>query len=146
MINFAIKVEKCFKAINPFMLKKIGLIGLGLIFTTQVKADWLAITSENAPTQIYVNYSTYQKSENLVKLWYLFDYKKSKDNFLSQKMLWEFDCDARTSRLLAFVNFSGNMGSGESTYSDFSPNNSHRPNVPGSIIEWQWKTGCLKLN
>lgn len=118
---------------------------LGLMQASTAKADWLAITKEGANRQIYVDISTYQKSGDLVKLWYLFDYKISND-YLSQKMLWEFDCEALTSRLLAFVNFSENMGEGKPLYSDFSPNSLHRPNSPGSVIEWQWKAGCLKLN
>jgi len=80
-------------------------------------------------------------------MWQLYDYKTIQtvagDSFLSSKGQTEFDCAEERIRVLVFMHFSGNMGSGEVVYYD-SDEGKWEPVAPRSGYQRMWKVACDK--
>ena len=66
-------------------------------------------------------------------------------SFLSSKEQREYDCKDERTRLLAFLWFSGQMGSGKVVYSNSVTSMTWDPISPGSVGETLWKIACGKL-
>ncbi len=108
-------------------MKRILLAGISALLLNAgvASAEWTKIgAASNAADAftLYVDLATIQRNGKLVRMWDLQDFKQpqtlGEKKYLSEKTQIEFDCDARKARILAIVDFSGQMGIGEIIYSD----------------------------
>ena len=123
------------------------LLGLMLLVTAgAASAEWTRAGGSDEFIQ-YVDRATIRRKGNLVKMWDLKDYKTVRtvagDSYLSDKAQQEYDCKEEKKRVLAFTNFSGQMGSGKVVYSDNDPGK-WVPIYPGSNGEMLWEIACWK--
>lgn len=114
-------------------------------FAQSALADW-TLSGQADRFDSYVDATTRRPSGNTVRMWVMTDYKAAEKNsagreFLSDKILYEFDCAAETLRTIAWINYSGQMGAGQTVNSSEAPGNM-RNVVPGSIGEAHFRTAC----
>ena len=80
-------------------------------------------------------------------MWVLYDSKTTQTGWSaparSTKTQAEFDCEAELSRVLAVMDFSGNVGSGKMVYSK-SDKQKWEPLAPGGLGQVLWKFACNK--
>lgn len=84
-----------------------------------------------------------------VKVWTLWDYKENKTsfdniyNYLSAKILVEFDCNENNYRQIKFAQYSDNMGVGNVMWSaDDKPDVNWDPITPDSVMEVLMQKAC----
>ena len=123
------------------------LLGLMLLVTAgAASAEWTSVGA-SAVYIAYVDKGTIRRNGNFVKMWDMSDYKTVQtvagDSHLSSKDQQEYDCKEEKVRLLAFTNFSGQMGSGKAVYANID-GGKWSPIAPGSIGELLWKIACGK--
>jgi len=111
-------------------------------------AEWVAFGgSDSGSFAIYVD-PTIRRSGNMVKMWVMFDFKTTQEQagrrYLSQKEESEYDCKDARYRTIYFSWHSGNMGSGNTVYSDNRIPENWRPVAPVSVVEDNWKAACGK--
>jgi hypothetical protein len=96
---------------------------------------------------VYVDPTTIRRNGDVVTLWALFDFKTIQSivggPWLSSKTQRQFDCIEERVRLLGFMTFTGNMGSGEPVYSN-SEESKWEPVAPDSIDRKLWEVACSK--
>ena len=130
------------------MMKRL-LMGLMLLVTAgAASAEWTIVDGGDRFIH-YVDRETIRRNGNLVKMWDLKDYltvQKSATGFsyLSDKAQQEYDCKEEKSRLLAFTDFSGQMGNGNVVYSNGNVRDEWSPIQPESVGEAKWKIACGK--
>jgi len=128
-------------------MKKLILAMLLAAVSTSAMAEWTRINvGDNGDD--YVNYSSIRKTGNKVKMWSLKDWKTihiidGEKPYLSEANQFEYDCYAETSQILAWNNYSGNMGHGDATDAQ-SFRGDALPISPDSIGEIKWKIACGK--
>ena len=80
-------------------------------------------------------------------IWHLTDYPKGGRlgdlSFRSNKTEWEYDCHAKQTRALAMMLFSGNMGKGETVFSQLEPTKWESV-VPDSFVQSHYLRLCGK--
>lgn len=128
-------------------MRKSILIMLLAVVSSSAWAEWVEV-SRNDTSTIYANPATIRKAGDIVKMWYLIDYRIIQganvgSPFLSSKDQSEYDCKEERTRTLYFTNHSGNMGGGDNNYSSETPLN-WRPISPGSVGESLWQFACGK--
>ena len=83
-------------------------------------AEWVAIGTTDAGMTIYFDPDTIRRKGYLVKMWSLMDYETTRgvtgSSYLSSNEQREYDGTEERGRILAFTNFSGNMGTGKIVY------------------------------
>lgn len=101
------------------MLKKILQISLLATLSFSANAAWLRVMDSDSSIG-YIDPTTIKNSNNIVRVWSLYDYKSPKvisnETSNSFKALYEFNCKDDKSRTLASAFYSGNMGSGKLNY------------------------------
>ena len=130
-------------------MKKILLILVLAIMSSSVMAEWVQVDydSGNGFTT-YVNFFTIEKSDRTVMMWSLVDYKKAQERaflplYLSINRQNEFNCMEGLMRELYASYHAKNMGEGEVTFSDNTPD-SWSAVLPDSIDRELWKYACEK--
>lgn len=103
---------------------KMLLVVIGMLFTcTYAFSEWLEISGH--PTakggKFYVDKSQIQKYVNGAKLVHLMDLPYAQLNaygkpYLSEKMLMEYDCGSRRTRILSISQYASSMGKGDAVY------------------------------
>jgi hypothetical protein len=112
-------------------------------------ADWVEVDSSNSNGgySAHIDPNTIRRQGDLVKLWYLFDYKTTQTirqgSFLSMRAQGQFDCAEERFRVLALMYSSGNMGRGNTVYNDIDEGK-WGPVAPKSIGEALWEVACGK--
>lgn len=133
---------------NVKAMKKLLLAILLTVISTNTMAEWIWVgDSANGEFSINVNFKSIRKNKNLVKMWYLKDYKSPRindSNQLSTAIQTEFDCKNETVQILAITHFSDNLGNGSSVFSGNGRVGSPEPILPDSIDEYLWKIACGK--
>jgi len=125
-----------------------SLITVLLLSVGPVCAEWVeVVANDEVGMTVYVDPDTIHTEGNLVKVWTLFDYKTIQTivggPWLSSKTQRQFDCVEERVRVLGFITFSGNMGSGEAVNSN-SDEQQWRPIEAGSVDQALWKVACNK--
>lgn len=125
-----------------------SLITLLLLSVGPVYAEWVeVVANDEVGMTAYVDPDTIHTEGNLVKVWTLFDYKTIQTivggPWLSSKTQRQFDCVEERVRVVGFITFTGNMGSGETVNSN-SDEQKWRPIQPGSVEQALWKVVCKK--
>jgi hypothetical protein len=126
----------------------ITLLGLSV---GPVYAEWVDVGGkvEKGLTvyTVYVDPTTIRRNGDVVTLWALFDFKTIQSivggPWLSSKTQRQFDCVEERVRLLGFMTFTGNMGSGEPVYSN-SEESKWEPVAPDGIDRKLWEVACSK--
>ena len=119
-----------------------------LLSVGQAQAEWVDIGGKvEQGLTVYLDPDTVHTSGDVVTLWALFDYKKIQSivggPWLSSKAQRQFDCTENRVRLLGYMTFTGNMGSGEPVFSN--PDVSKwEPIAPDSIDRKLWEVACGK--
>jgi surface-adhesin protein E len=147
---------RCSSTDNSRLLLTLSMaciFAFGLLFTLLLLsrepayAEWVAIGDNNGGMTIYVNPDTIHRKGDLVMIWFLNDFSTARamdaNRYLSNKTQAEFDCAKERFRLLAFSDFSGNMGHGEVVHS-ISGESKLGPVPQDSIAESLWKFACDK--
>jgi surface-adhesin protein E len=158
---FTIRPYRCFP-VHCAVTYKAGLFlklplayfwGFGLLITLLLFssgpafAEWAKMGETQSGITVYADLDTIRKQAHFAKWWELYDLKTKHtmagDSFLSIKMQREFDCAEERTRTLAFLWYSGNMGSGEVVYSS-SDESKWDPVAPDTIDQTHWKFLCGK--
>jgi surface-adhesin protein E len=147
-MSFATRLSRMFlPLVSWFVFESlITLVPLGI---GPVYAEWLHVGGkvEKGLTvyAVYVETDSIRRKGNLVTLWALFDYMSIQSivggPWLSSKAQREYDCLEERVRLLGYMTFTGNMGSGEAVYSN-STQSAWEPMTPDSIDRKLWEVAC----
>ena len=141
---------------GPFLKLPLAyLLGFWLLITLlvlssgPVSAEWVAVEETyQVPglRTVYVDPDTIRREGNLVTLWLLMDFKcmqgnRSPSRFLSTKTQMQFDCAEKRLRLLAFTEFSRNMGTGIPA-DGYVDKGNWVPVKPDSMNQALWEVAC----
>jgi hypothetical protein len=129
-------------------MARLLLITLLVLSSGPAYAEWVAIGEDaQEGVTLYVDLYTVRRNEDLVKMWYLLDYKTVQtvlqDSYLSKKTQAQLDCAEERIRSLAATIFSGNIGTGKVVYTD-SDEGKWAAVVPGSLGQIMWNLACGK--
>lgn len=131
---------------------RILLVGISvlLLSTGAASAEWTKIGAASKAADaftLYVDLATIQRNGKLVRMWDLQDFKQpqtlGEQKYLSEKTHLEFDCEAKKARILAIVDFSGQMAAGEIIYSDGDASD-WTVVVAKTTGEMEWNAACGK--
>jgi hypothetical protein len=114
-------------------------------------AEWVDIGGKTQDGltvyRVYIDLDNIHRNGHVITLWALFDYKTIQSivggPWLSSKAQRQFDCAEKRIRLLGYMTFTGNMGSGEPVFSN-SGQSQWEPIVPDSIDSNLWEYACSK--
>ena len=129
------------------MFRKITLLWVLFLVHFGAFAQWIQQGS-NSEVTVYINPEGIIKSNGMIRVWYLFDYKTPKISpikfpYSSSRELLEFDCQLQTLRNLTFTWFEGSMGQGDVLRNYTKP--SELQNVaPDTFESWLLKNACSK--
>lgn len=109
-------------------------------------AEW-SLVSEGDTLFAYVDKATLRKRGNTVKLWVMYNWKKSKKShsgrdYQSTVLQNEFDCSEEQSRTLTATHYSARFGGGEVVWMGNAPDASWEPLVPNSIAMRVFEVAC----
>lgn len=112
-------------------------------------AEWVNIDGkvENGRIiyTVYLDTDSIRRTGNIVTLWALYDYIAIQSivggPWLSSKTRRQYECVEERVRLLGYMTFTGNMGSGEAVYSN-SDQSGWESLTPGSIDRKLWEFAC----
>ncbi|MEO0048650.1 MAG: hypothetical protein RLZZ410_1609 [Pseudomonadota bacterium] len=102
-----------------------------IFFSTAVNAEWTFV-SEGTDVIQYIDIDRIKRNGKSVKVWTLYDIKKSVKPHKSAIMLREFDCRDDKDRTLQVTFYSGQMGTG-SPVKSFSDIDEWSYVTPGSV-------------
>ena len=126
-----------------------SLITLLWLCVGPLYAEWVDVGGKVAKGltvyTVYVDTDSIRRRGDIVSLWAVFDYMSIQSivggPWLSSKTRREYDCVEERVRLLGYMTFSGNMGSGEAVYSN-SDQSTWQPMAPDSIDRKLWEVVC----
>ena len=126
-----------------------SLITILPLYVESVYPEWVHVADklEKGLTvyTVYVNTESIHRNGNIVTLWALFDYKSIQSivggPWLSSKTRREYNCVDERVRLLGYITFTGNMGSGEAVYSN-STQSAWEPMAHDSLDRKLWDVAC----
>jgi hypothetical protein len=128
-------------------MKRLLLITLLFLSSDPAYAEWVVVGVSDSGMTTYADPDTIRRKGNLVKMWYLYDFKTTQTilnkSYLSSRSQDEYDCTHDRHRALASTSFSGNMGSGK-VRSSYSIKGKWEPVSPGTITQALWKVACEK--
>ena len=124
-------------------LSLVALLGVG-----QAQAEWVDIGGKvGQGLTVYFDPDTVHRSGDVVTLWALFDYKTIQSivggPWLSSKAQRQFDCVKNRVRLLGYMTFTGNMGTGDPVFSN-SQESKWEPIAPDSMDRNLLDVACSK--
>ena len=114
-------------------------------------AEWVDIGGKvqdgRTVYRVYIDPDNIHRDEHVITLWVLFDYKTIQSivggPWLSSKAQRQFDCAENRIRLLGYMTFTGNMGSGEPVFSN-SLESKWEPIFPESLDSTLSEFACSK--
>ena len=119
-----------------------------LLNNGQAQAEWVDIGGNvEQGLTVYLDPDTVHRGGDLVTLWALFDYTTIQSivggPWLSSKAQRQFDCVENRVRLLGYITFTGNMGSGDPVFSN-SQESKWEPIAPDSMDRKLLEVACCK--
>jgi hypothetical protein len=124
-----------------------SIIALLVLSSGPAYAEWVQFDKTKDRMTTYVDPDSIRRKGDLVKMWYLTNYSairgRGGNSYLSTKIQAEYDCTEERFRILAGMQFSGNMGSGESVNTESGEGN-WEPVPPASMAQRLWKVACGK--
>jgi hypothetical protein len=128
-------------------MTRLFLMILLLLSSGPAYAEWVLLGTTDEGMTMYADPDTIRRKGDRVKMWELFDFKTIQtvagDSFLSNKSQEEYDCAEERHRTLAYMWFSGNMGTGKVVYSN-SNEGKWEAIEPESVGQHLWKVACAK--
>ena len=129
-----------------YLLGFWSLVTLLFLNSVPAYAEWVAIEETPGLRTVYVDPDTIRREGNLVTLWQLMDFKwmqgnRSPSRFLSTKTQKQYDCAEKRLRLLAFTEFSRNMGTGIPA-DGYVDKGNWVPVKPDSMNQALWEVAC----
>ena len=129
-------------------MHKVILMILLAVVSSSAMAEWVEVAESEAGTFIaYAESATIQKTDNIVHMWVLIDYKTAQTNaskpYMSKLGIRKYDCKAKQYQADIKTLYSNNMGGGKHVGIIGS-----RPWLPvsqGNTTELLWKFACGKL-
>jgi len=112
-------------------------------------AGWVELVSDKNSTE-YLNLETALRTDDLVKMWRLSDYKLPHEvgkgaQFKSLKSLQEYDCEHNKERLISLIYYSESMGMGQVVY--FDPTlGDWKPIKEDALDSMFHRSACLTLD
>jgi hypothetical protein len=102
-------------------------------------------TAEHAT--IYIELDTIARSEGKPVVWTLWDHASEQVNlyhepYRSVRLLNEYDCTARTVRLVEIIEYTNSLGNGEPLRSYPGSDTDSRPVTPGSVADQILRDVC----
>jgi hypothetical protein len=142
---------------GPFLTLSLAyVLGFGILLALLVSsgpahAEWVAIEKQyQSPGRqtVYVDPDTIRRKGDLVTIVQLIDFKtmqggRSTTRFSSTKIEKEFECPDKSLRVLAIMDFWGNMGTGEAAGAAIGEGH-WIPIEPESLNHALWKVACNK--
>jgi hypothetical protein len=124
------------------------LITLLVLSIGPVYAKWVSFEkSDEEGMTVYVDKDTIRRKGDLVKMWHLFNFNTVQTevglSFLSITVQTEWDCAEKRHRPLAFIRYSGQMGSGKMVNTE-SLANIWEPVAPDTLGQRMFKVACGK--
>ena len=114
--------------------------------------QWTPIGADhNQEVTYYLDFQSFHKVDQKVTAWELMDFVSPQRlpgagwNYSSSKLLIEFDCHGRQSRILTFYMYAGNLGSQNIVYSGNFPSAAWAPVPPDSVEKELWNSACGKM-
>jgi hypothetical protein len=128
------------------MRKAITMMLLALV-SGSAAAEWVAVGG-NEVSNTYVDPATIVKVGDKVKMWHLVDFnavqaKATGARYMSEKLLYEYDCKEERARMLSFLAHARNMGAGVMVEGDGRPQK-WEPLRPGGAVDYLRKFACGK--
>lgn len=125
-------------------MRKIMLMLLLTVVSNAAMAEWVRLGSTNSLT-FYADPSTIRKRGNLVKMWFMDDFKDYHDSptkpYRSTRGQDEYDCEGEQIRGVHLTSFSESMGRGD-TVNQYNDIGKWYPIAPSSSGETMWKFAC----
>lgn len=126
------------------MRKSIWIV-LVVVARNAFAGDWTPVSSDDYMAT-YVDMESVRKTGNTSKIWVMYDYRKIQNftdsiNYQSAGVQQEYDCENERSRILSYVFYSGQLRSGNVTYS-YQKNGDWRPLVPDSVSHSVYRIAC----
>lgn len=125
----------------------VSLTTLLVLSSGPAYAEWVSVGSTDDGMTAYADPDTIRRKGEMVKMWSLFDFQIMQYvegiSSLSKKGQSEYDCAEERLRLLALVEYAGNLGKGKVVYTD-SIEQPWQPVVPRSVDQALWKLVCDK--
>jgi hypothetical protein len=140
-----------FRRFHPLLYCSLMLLssGEGPVSAEPLLADWAEVVGKldnDLPIYtVYVDTSRIERESDIAALWALFDYVTIQSivggPWLSSKTRREYDCVRERVRLVGYMTFTGNMGSGEPVYTN-SSQSAWEPIAPDSVDRSLWVVAC----
>lgn len=118
----------------------LALLAVGdAVATSSTAAELQPIrTAEHAT--VYVELDTIDRTEGKPVVWTLWDHKSEQINlyhepYRSVRLLNEYDCSARTVRLVEIIEYADSLANGEALRSYPGTDTDARPVTPGSVAD-----------
>jgi len=129
-------------------MKKLLLTLMVAVVSSNAMAEWVEVAESEAGTFIaYAESATIQKTDNIVHMWVLIDYKTAQTNaskpYMSKLGIRKYDCKEKQYQADIKTLYSNNMGGGKHVGIIGS-----RPWLSvsqGNTTELLWKFACGKL-
>jgi hypothetical protein len=117
-----------------------------------VATEWITVKDTTPTGDGFVTYaapSTIRKTGTAVRMWSMIDSTVIHEAALDRPHIfwideWEYECQEKTLRPIAFREYSGKMGTGENVFSLTTPASQWIALNPGSVGEALWKMACGK--
>ena len=128
-------------------MNKLLLTLMLTIASSSSMAEWVHVAKDKKETfAAYADPATIRKTDNIVRMWVLIDYKTVQMNasksYMSKLGVRKYDCKAKQSMAPIKTLHSKNMGVGK--YVGIIGSRSWLPIPPGTITELFWKLACGK--
>jgi len=128
-------------------MKNLLLTLMLAVVSNSAMAEWVEVAESEAGTFIaYVESATIQKTNNIVRMWVLVDYKTVQTNaskpYMSKLGIRKYDCKAKQNLATIKTLHSKNMGVGK--HVGIIGSRPWLPVSPGTTSELFWKLACGK--
>ena len=126
-------------------MQKLLLTLMLVLISTSAMAKWVEVGS-NEKFIAYADPATIQKTDNIVSMWVLIDYKTAQMNasepYMSKLGIRKYDCKEKQNLATIKTLHSKNMGVGN--YVGIIGSRPWLPVSPGTTTELFWKLACGK--
>ena len=143
--------KKDCRTLSPAYVLGLWSLALLLVLSSgSVYAEWVAVEKDYLSPglqTVYIDPDSIRREGNLVTLWQLIDFKwmqgsaRGPARFMSTKTHKQFDCGEKRVRLLAYTDFSRQMGTGIPT-NGYVDSDIWMPVEPDSMNQALWEVAC----